>query len=51
MIHPPRQFCHGPISTDLNYRWDGTHFYKPGAALMFEVITPQLLKIPQPPKH
>jgi hypothetical protein len=51
MIHPPHQFCHGPISTDLNYRWDGTHFYKPGAALMFEVITPQLLKIPQPPRH
>ena len=50
MIHPPKQFCHGPISTDVNYRWDGTHFYKPGAALMFDVITPQLLKIPQPPK-
>ncbi len=50
MIHPPKQFCHGPISTDVNYRWDGTHFYKPGTALMFDVITPQLLKIPQPPK-
>ncbi len=34
-----------------NYRWDGTHFYIPGAALMFQVITPQLLGIPQPPKN
>ena len=51
MINPPGQFCSGPISTDVNYRWDGTHFYKPGAALMFQVITPQLLAIPQPPKH
>jgi peptidoglycan/LPS O-acetylase OafA/YrhL len=51
MVNPPKQFCHGPISTDVNYRWDGTHFYIPGAALMFEAITPQLLAIPQPPKH
>jgi peptidoglycan/LPS O-acetylase OafA/YrhL len=50
MINPPGQFCHDPISTDVNYRWDGTHFYIPGAALMFQVITPQLLAIPQPPK-
>jgi peptidoglycan/LPS O-acetylase OafA/YrhL len=51
MVNPPKQFCQGPISTDVNYRWDGTHFYIPGAALMFQVITPQLLAIPQPPKH
>ena len=52
MIHPPAAFCTNPkIATDVNYRWDGTHFYKPGAALMFQVITPQLLAIPQPPPH
>jgi peptidoglycan/LPS O-acetylase OafA/YrhL len=50
MIHPPGAFCNNPsIATNLAYRWDGTHFYKPGAALMFRVITPQLLAIPQPP--
>ena len=52
MIHPPGAFCTNPkIATDVNYRWDGTHYYKPGAALVFQVITPQLLAIPQPPPH
>lgn len=52
MIHPPAAFCDNPsIATDLNYRWDGTHYYKPGADLVFRVITPQLLAIPQPPPH
>jgi hypothetical protein len=52
MIHPPSAFCNNPkIATDVNYRWDGTHYYKPGAALVFQVITPQLLAIPQPPPH
>lgn len=50
LIHPPSAFCTNPkIATDVNYRWDGTHYYKPGAALVFQVITPQLLAIPQPP--
>ncbi|HEY2299748.1 MAG TPA: acyltransferase family protein [Jatrophihabitans sp.] len=50
MIHPPSAFCNNPrIANDVNYRWDGTHYYKPGAALVFRVITPQLLAIPQPP--
>ncbi len=52
MIHPPSAFCKNPkIATDVNYRWDGTHYYKPGAALVFQVITPQLLAIPQPPPN
>ena len=52
MIHPPAAFCNNQkIATDVNYRWDGTHYYKPGAALVFQVITPQLLAIPQPPPH
>ena len=50
-VHPPAQFCKEPIASDVNYRWDGTHFYIPGAALTFQVITPQLLAIPQPPKR
>lgn len=50
MIHPPAAFCNDPsIATNLSYRWDGTHYYKPGAALVFRVITPQLDRIPQPP--
>jgi hypothetical protein len=50
MIHPPAAFCDKPsIATNTAYRWDGTHYYKPGAALVFRVITPQLLAIPQPP--
>jgi hypothetical protein len=52
MIHPPSAFCDNPkIASDVNYRWDGTHYYKPGSALVFQVITPQLLAIPQPPPH
>jgi hypothetical protein len=50
MIKPPSAFCKNPkIATDTAYRWDGTHYYKPGAALVFQVITPQLLAIPQAP--
>ncbi|MGH8862940.1 MAG: acyltransferase family protein [Jatrophihabitantaceae bacterium] len=50
MIHPPAAFCDNPkIANDVNYRWDGTHYYKPGAALVFQGITPQLLAIQQPP--
>jgi hypothetical protein len=50
MIHPPSAFCKNPtIAKSTAYRWDGTHYYKPGAALVFQVITPQLLAIPQPP--
>ena len=52
MIHPPSAFCNNPsIAKNTAYRWDGTHYYIPGAALVFRVITPQLLAIPQPPPH
>jgi hypothetical protein len=33
------------ISSDLGYRWDGVHVYKPGAALIYETIAPALLAI------
>ena len=48
-VTPPKEFCKDPdIATDLGYRWDGTHYYKPGAKLFFDVVTPQLLAIPSP---
>jgi hypothetical protein len=51
MVASPTQFCSDPnVVGNTAYRWDGTHFYKPGAALEFQVITPELLKIPQPPR-
>ena len=39
----PPEWCNGsPIASDLNYRWDGVHVYKPGANLIFQAVTPQL---------
>lgn len=44
----PTQWCNDPvISTDLGYRWDGVHVYKPGAKLIYETIAPTLLSIPR----
>ncbi len=37
------------ISTDLGYRWDGVHVYKPGANLIYQAIAQSLLAIPVPP--
>jgi hypothetical protein len=46
LIEPPEQFCTDEkIGADTDYRWDGVHYYKPGAALYFEAVVPQLLKI------
>jgi peptidoglycan/LPS O-acetylase OafA/YrhL len=43
----PTQWCNDPvISSDLGYRWDGVHVYKPGANLIYETIAPTLLTIP-----
>jgi peptidoglycan/LPS O-acetylase OafA/YrhL len=45
----PAQWCTDEaISTDLGYRWDGVHVYKPGANLIYETIAPALLRIPVP---
>jgi peptidoglycan/LPS O-acetylase OafA/YrhL len=45
-VEPPAQFCTDPsIATDLDYRWDGVHYYKPGAALYFQAVIPQLLAL------
>jgi peptidoglycan/LPS O-acetylase OafA/YrhL len=43
----PKQWCSDPsIATDLGYRWDGVHYYRPGAKLVFDTITPALLQVP-----
>ena len=44
----PGEYCTEPIASDLAYRWDGVHAYKPGAKLTFEAIAQQLLSIPVP---
>ena len=44
----PTQWCSDQaISTNLGYRWDGVHVYKPGAKLIYEAIAPALLSIPR----
>ena len=45
-IDPPHQFCDNPkIAKSLSYRWDGVHYYKPGALLYCQAVLPQLLAI------
>ncbi|HKD98912.1 MAG TPA: acyltransferase family protein [Micromonosporaceae bacterium] len=45
-VNPPVQFCDDPkISKSLSYRWDGVHYYKPGALLYCQAVIPQLLAI------
>lgn len=44
----PAEYCTDPIASDLAYRWDGVHAYKPGAKLTMEAIAGQLLAIPVP---
>ena len=47
-VNGPTEWCHDPaIATDLGYRWDGVHVYKPGAKLIYEAIAPALLAIPR----
>ena len=31
--------------SQLSYRWDGVHYYKPGALLYCQAVIPQLLAI------
>ena len=43
----PAQWCTDEaIATDLGYRWDGVHVYKPGAKLVYMTIAQSLLDIP-----
>jgi hypothetical protein len=46
VIEGPDEWCSDEaIATDLGYRWDGVHVYKPGANLIFETVAPQLLAL------
>lgn len=46
-VEGPSAWCDDEeIATDLAFRWDGVHVYKPGAKLVYETITPALLQIP-----
>ena len=47
-VSGPTEWCNDQaIATDLGYRWDGVHVYKPGAKLIYETIAPALLAIPR----
>jgi peptidoglycan/LPS O-acetylase OafA/YrhL len=47
-VSGPTEWCNDPaIGSDLGYRWDGVHVYKPGAKLIYETIAPSLLAIPR----
>jgi peptidoglycan/LPS O-acetylase OafA/YrhL len=47
-VKGPTEWCNDrAISSDLGYRWDGVHVYKPGAKLIYETIAPALLAIPR----
>jgi hypothetical protein len=46
VIDGPDEWCNDEaIATDLGYRWDGVHVYKPGANLIYTEIAPQLLQL------
>jgi hypothetical protein len=45
-VEGPDEWCGDEtIATDLGYRWDGVHVYKPGANLIYETIAPTLLAL------
>jgi peptidoglycan/LPS O-acetylase OafA/YrhL len=47
-VRGPAEWCtDASIATDVAYRWDGVHVYKPGAKLVYETIAPALLSIPR----
>ena len=45
-VDGPTEWCNDPaVATDLAYRWDGVHVWKPGSNLIFETIAPELLAL------
>ena len=45
-IDGPDEWCTDEeIASDLGYRWDGVHVYKPGANLIYTTVVPDLLRI------
>jgi lysophospholipase L1-like esterase len=46
-VEGPDAWCTDPdVASNLAYRWDGVHVYKPGAKLIYETVAPALLQIP-----
>ena len=46
MLHGPDEWCNDEaIATNVGYRWDGVHVYKPGGKLIVEKIGAALLKL------
>ncbi len=46
VVEGPDEWCNDEaIATDLGYRWDGVHVYKPGANLIYTTIAEQLLSL------
>jgi peptidoglycan/LPS O-acetylase OafA/YrhL len=45
-VEGPDEWCSDEtIATDLGYRWDGVHVYKPGANLIYTAVAPDLLRL------
>ena len=45
-ITGPQQYCTDEaIAKDLGHRWDGVHYYKPGAQLVWDTIVPELQQL------
>jgi len=45
-IEGPDAWCNDEtIASDLGYRWDGVHVYKPGANLIYTTVAPDLLRL------
>ncbi len=45
-VEGPDEWCNDEtIATDLGYRWDGVHVYKPGANLIYTAVAPDLLRL------
>jgi hypothetical protein len=45
-VEGPVEWCNDEaIATDLGYRWDGVHVYKPGANLIYTTVAPEILRL------
>ena len=45
-VEGPDEWCNDEaIATDLGYRWDGVHVYKPGANLIYTTVAADLLRL------
>ena len=45
-VEGPDEWCSDEaIASDLGYRWDGVHVYKPGANLIYTTVAPDLLRL------